>query len=195
MSRKSFCYKTLETYDKPRDQLKSFCKSGGNSGYYNISSTRGICNDGECKVKENFQPLPATAWQQPARRIRCSAELGCCCLGSNISAMQQIRGQIRGQHRDHHHRTIRPIRRYFALDQMYVAIVNVLRQAQQVEDVASLTHHSPAARPNVCQRATRKQTPKRDVRLWTSTSRSRTKVTVPLINGAWPQHLHHHYEN
>ena len=45
MSRKSFCYKTLETYDKPRDQLKSFCRDGGNSGYYNISSTRGICND------------------------------------------------------------------------------------------------------------------------------------------------------
>ena len=67
MSRKSFCYKTLETYDKPRDQLKSFCRDGGNSGYYNISSTRGICNDdGDCRVKENFQPIPATAWQQPA---------------------------------------------------------------------------------------------------------------------------------
>ena len=55
MSRKSFCYKTFENYDKPRDQLKSFCKSGAKSGYYNISSTRGICNDGQCRVKENFQ--------------------------------------------------------------------------------------------------------------------------------------------
>jgi len=67
MSRKSFCYKTLETYDKPRNQLKSFCKDGGNSGYYNISSTRGICNDdGDCRVRENFQPIPASEWQQPA---------------------------------------------------------------------------------------------------------------------------------
>ena len=66
MSRKSFCYKTLENYDVPRDQLKSFCKSGEKSGYYNISSTRGICNSGQCRVRENFQPIPATTWQQPA---------------------------------------------------------------------------------------------------------------------------------
>jgi len=66
MSRKSFCYKTLETYDVPRNQLKSFCKSGAKSGYYNISNTRGICNDGQCRVKENFQPIPASEWQQPA---------------------------------------------------------------------------------------------------------------------------------
>ena len=67
MSRKSFCYKTLETYDKPRDQLKSFCRDGGNSGYYNISSTRGICNDdGDCRVKENFQ-----SGNQPASKNLC----------------------------------------------------------------------------------------------------------------------------
>ena len=63
---KSFCYKTFENYNVPRDQVKSFCKSGAKSGYYNISSTRGICNDGQCRVKENFEPIPSTAWQQPA---------------------------------------------------------------------------------------------------------------------------------
>ena len=63
---KSFCYKTLETYDLPRDQLKSFCKYGSKSGYYNISNTRGICNGGQCRTRENFQPIPSTAWQQPA---------------------------------------------------------------------------------------------------------------------------------
>ena len=66
---KGFCYKTLETYDLPRDQLKSFCKYGSKSGYYNISNTRGICNNGHCRAqsaRENFQPIPSTEWQQPA---------------------------------------------------------------------------------------------------------------------------------
>ena len=63
---KGFCYKTLENYNVPRDQLKSFCKYGSKAGYYNISNSRGICNDGQCRAKENFQPIPSTAWQQPA---------------------------------------------------------------------------------------------------------------------------------
>ena len=60
---KGFCYKTLENYDVPRDQLKSLCKYDSKAGYYNISSNRGICNSGQCRTRENFQPTP---WQQPA---------------------------------------------------------------------------------------------------------------------------------
>lgn len=60
---KGFCYKTLENYDIPRDQLKSLCKYNSKAGYYNISSNRGICNSGQCRTRENFQPTP---WQQPA---------------------------------------------------------------------------------------------------------------------------------
>ena len=66
MSKKGFCYKTLENYNVPRDQLKSFCKYNSKSGYYNISNTRGICNNGQCRTRENFQALSSTAWQQPA---------------------------------------------------------------------------------------------------------------------------------
>ena len=60
---KGFCYKTFETYDVPRNQLKSFCKYGSKAGYYNISNTRGVCNGGQCRTLENYQPTP---WQQPA---------------------------------------------------------------------------------------------------------------------------------
>ena len=52
MSQKSFCYKTLENYNVPRNQLKSICKQPNKSGYYNTSNTRGICNGNSCK--ENF---------------------------------------------------------------------------------------------------------------------------------------------
>ena len=64
---KSFCYKTLETYDLPKNQLKSFCTSGSNSGYYNISNTHSIYNDRQLRTRENYRPIwKAKAWQQPA---------------------------------------------------------------------------------------------------------------------------------
>ena len=52
---KGFCYKTFENYNLPRDQLKSFCKHNSKSGYYNISNTRGICNNSKQLQRENYQ--------------------------------------------------------------------------------------------------------------------------------------------
>lgn len=65
MSQKSFCYKTLENYDIPKNQLESFCapRSSSKSGYYTISNTRAICDNGQCRTRENYHSTP---WQQPA---------------------------------------------------------------------------------------------------------------------------------
>jgi hypothetical protein len=66
MSQKSFCYKTLENYNVPRNQLKSICKQPTKSGYYNTSNTRGICNGNSCKENflnsRKFPPLQGPGW-------------------------------------------------------------------------------------------------------------------------------------
>ena len=94
---KGFCYKTLETYDLPRDQLKSFCKHGSKPGYYNISNTRGICNDGQCRARENFQAKKSENQSGPCkdRENHCGQYPAAVHANSHLSREQQW-DQVKG---------------------------------------------------------------------------------------------------